>query len=337
MTIRLAVDCMGGDFGPSVVLPAVLSVLDSCLDAFFFLVGDSSIINSWLSAQCPSRFLSRLEVVHTSQVVEMDEEPMAALRRKKDSSLARIMEIVRDNHADVCVSAGNTGALMAFSYFIIKTFDCIDRPAIAHLIPAKKGSFYMLDLGANVDCRPQHLFQFAIMGSVLSMVTEGVSSPRIGLLNVGDEETKGNALVKEVSQLMRSSSLNFSGSIEGSKIFSGLVDVVVCDGFVGNVVLKSLEGFARMFSSAIREESQRSLFRRFVSFLSYPAIRDVRHRFDWRTHNGACLVGLRSLVVKSHGTADSYAFSSALHYGLKMVRGSFLCRLEDNLNQALKK
>ncbi|WP_092485357.1 phosphate acyltransferase PlsX [Candidatus Ichthyocystis hellenicum] len=335
MTIRLAVDCMGGDYGIPVTLPAVVSLLDASLDVSCLLVGIESKIAAWLDVNLPQRLLSRVQLVNASQVVQMDELPRSALRQKRDSSLARVMELVRDGKADACVSAGNTGALMVFAYFIIKTFNLIERPAIATMIPTLSKPVCMLDLGANVDCRALHLFQFAVMGSLLTTAITGINSPLVGLLNVGDEEIKGNSVVKEAAQLIRRSDLNFYGSIEGSDIFDSAVDVVVCDGFVGNIVLKSSEGLVRMLSTALKREFAQNWYSRLAAGASYPVLKRFRRQFDHRNHNGACLVGLRSLVVKSHGSADAYAFEQSLHYAAKAVRGRFLSRLEDSIAKVL--
>ncbi|WP_092402014.1 MULTISPECIES: phosphate acyltransferase PlsX [Candidatus Ichthyocystis] len=336
MTIRLAVDCMGGDCGASVTLPAVVNLLDSSLDVVCSLVGIETVIRKWMDDNFPERLLSRVNIVHAPDVVNMDESPNVALRKKRDSSLAKVMELVQGGEADACVSAGNTGALMVFAYFIIKTFDSIERPAIATMIPTTRGSVCMLDLGANVDCRAVHLLQFAIMGSLLTKAVTGISSPLVGLLNVGGEEIKGNSVVKEAVQLIRQqSNLNFHGSIEGSDIFNGIVDVVVCDGFVGNIVLKSSEGLLHMLSTALKQEFSSGVMNRLAAIAAYPMLRRFRDRFDSRRYNGACLVGLRSLVIKSHGSADAYAFEQALHYAAKAVRGRFLSLLEDSITNAL--
>ena len=265
----------------------------------------------------------------------MDDSPAMALRSKRDSSMRIAIELVRDGEADACVSAGNTGALMAISRFVLKMQAGIDRPAIASQLPNRSGgTTTMLDLGANVDCEARHLLQFAAMGSALVSVLEGKERPTVGLLNIGEEAIKGNDIVKQAAELLRASALNFQGNVEGNDIYEGTTDVVVCDGFVGNVALKASEGLARMLVDFIREEYKRHVFTRLVALLSYPVLKRFRARLDHRRYNGASLVGLRGVVIKSHGSADAYAFEFALRRAYDAVRNGLVQRIEQALPRA---
>ena len=312
--ITIAVDAMGGDHGLPVTIPATIQFLSQASSVNCLLVGDESAIGRALESQKPATAIrSRIELVHASEVVGMDEAIAVALRGKKDSSMRRSIECVRDARAQACVSAGNTGALMALSRMVLKTMEGIDRPAIAAQMPnVRGGATMMLDLGANVDCTAEHLLQFAIMGAALSSALDQSRRPSIGLLNIGEEVIKGNDVVKQAGELLRSSGLNFIGNIEGKDIFSGTVDVVVCDGFVGNVALKTSEGLASMLAQTLREEYGRGLVSRLAALVSLPVIQRIRRRMDHRRYNGASLVGLRGIVFKSHGSADELAFQTAL-------------------------
>ena len=307
---------MGGDHGPSVTIPAAIAFLQHEPDAELFLVGLEDAVRAELKKLKADR-LPRLTVVHASEVVTMDDPIEVALRRKKDSSMRVAIELVKDGKADACVSAGNTGALMAVSRYVLKTMAGVDRPAICSILPNDKdGPTYMLDLGANVDCEPHHLHQFAIMGSVLFSAMEGGKRPSIGLLNVGTEEIKGNEVVKATAKLLRDDHergmLNFYGNVEGNDIFKGTTDVVVCDGFVGNVTLKAIEGLARFVKKTLTAEFKRTPLNMLGALIGGGAIRSFSKRMNPSRYNGASLLGLRGLVVKSHGGADSYSFEWAI-------------------------
>ena len=319
MTITLAVDCMGGDHGPTVVVPAVLEFLGHDLDCAAILVGRTEAIEPLL-AQADAALRARCRVHHASEVVDMDEAVATALRNKKDSSMRVVANLVKEGAADAAVSAGNTGALMAISRFVLKTLPGIDRPAIASTLPTMKGHTYMLDLGANVDCAPEHLLQFGIMGAMLAAALEHVERPSVGLLNIGEEEIKGNEVVKRAGEMLKGSGLNFIGNVEGDDIYKGTCDVVVCDGFVGNVALKTSEGLARMVSTFLREEFSRNLFTRIAGLVAMPVLKAFKTRLDPRRYNGASLLGLKGVVVKSHGSADVFAFRHALEQAAEAAR-----------------
>ena len=311
MATMIALDAMGGDHGPSVVIPAALSSLDKHTDLKLILVGDSARIEQELKAATADQ-LQRIEIQHSTQVVAMDEPPAQALRSKKDSSMRVAINMVKDNRADACVSAGNTGALMATARYVLHTLLGIDRPAINSTLPAIKGHTHMLDLGANVDCSADNLFQFAVMGSVLAGVVEDIAEPKVGLLNVGSEAIKGNEVVKSANKLLENSALNYIGFVEGDDIFCGDVDVVVCDGFVGNVALKTTEGVARLISNYGRQAFNQNIFTKIAGFLSLPALKNFKGQIDPRRYNGASLLGLRGIVIKSHGGADAFSFAHAI-------------------------
>ncbi len=326
MNITIAIDCMGGDHGPHVTVPAALEFLRSHSDVDIVLVG----LRDALEAELKSRRAaagSRLRIHAASEVVQMDEAPAVALRGKKDSSMRVAVDLVKSGEAQACVSAGNTGALMAISRFVLKTLPGIDRPAIISVLPTMKGSTYVLDLGANVDCTPEHLLQFALMGSTLVSAVEHKDSPRVGLLNIGEEAIKGNEVVKQAAELLRTSGLNFIGNVEGDGIFKGEADVVVCDGFVGNVMLKSAEGLAQMMRSILRQEFMRSVLTKLVGVFVLPVLHAFRRRLDPRGYNGATLLGLRGIVVKSHGSADAFGFRRAIERAAEEVRNDVLKRL----------
>jgi glycerol-3-phosphate acyltransferase PlsX len=277
-------------------------------------VGDSAAIRSRLQKALPES-MARIEVVHASEVVAMDDPIEVALRKKKDSSMRVAVSLVKEGRADACVSAGNTGALMAISRYLLKTLEGIDRPAIAMGLPNQKGGVTtMLDLGANVDCLPDHLLQFAVMGSALAAAAYGRDTPSVGLLNIGEEVIKGNDTVKQAGELLRASQLNFFGNVEGDDIYKGTTDVVVCDGFVGNVLLKTSEGMAQMLGGFIKEEFTRNPLSWAAFLVALPVLNRFRKRVDHRRYNGAALLGLRGLVLKSHGSADALAFEWALQH-----------------------
>ncbi|MCF8211670.1 MAG: phosphate acyltransferase PlsX [Rhodoferax sp.] len=307
--ITIAVDCMGGDHGPEVTLPACRQFLDAHPDAALIVVGLPESISSFSHP--------RARLVMASEVVTMDDPLEIALRRKKDSSMRVAIQQVKDGTAQAAVSAGNTGALMAISRYLLKTLDGIERPAIAGQIPnATGGATTVLDLGANVDCSAEHLLQFAVMGSALVSVLKEVETPSVGLLNIGEEVIKGNEVIKRAGELLRSAAklgdLNFYGNVEGNDIFKGTVDIIVCDGFVGNVALKTSEGLAAMIGNFLKAEFSRNLFTKLAAAVSFSVLRALKNRVDHRRYNGAALLGLRGLVFKSHGSADVLAFTNAL-------------------------
>jgi len=313
MTDRLviALDVMGGDSGAEVVLPAALRILKKRDDLELILVGDQEIIERDLQT-LGGAGNKRLTVQHASQHVDMDELPSHALRFKKDSSMRIAINMVKDGRAQACVSAGNTGALMATARYVLKTLPGIDRPAICTSLPTITGHTWMLDLGANVNSTAEQLFQFGLMGSVLAGAIDGNSNPIVGLLNIGEEEMKGSETVKEAAGLFTGSALNYVGFIEGDDIYSGKVDVVACDGYVGNIALKSSEGVANMISFYIKREFSRNILTRMVALAALPVLKAFRRQIDPRRYNGASLLGLRGTVVKSHGGADVLAFANAI-------------------------
>lgn len=314
---------MGGDLGCKVTVPAALAFLEHQTDAQLLLVGRQTEIETALKG---SRH-DRVEVLHAAEVVEMDDAPAIAMRSKRNSSMRIAINQVKEGRADVCVSAGNTGALMAIARFVLKTLDGIDRPAIAAVLPNQKGGVTtVLDLGANVDCGPEHLLQFAVLGSALVAAVEEIDRPTVGLLNIGEELIKGNEVVKQAAELLRASPLNFVGNVEGNDIFKGTTDVIVCDGFVGNVALKTAEGLALMLAGFVREEFTRGPLSRLQAMAALPVLRRFKKRVDARRHNGASLLGLRGLVIKSHGSADVVAFESALKRGFEQARHHVLDR-----------
>ena len=310
---------MGGDHGPSVTVPAALAALRRDPDLRVTLVGLNEPIRGLLNGAAAS-LLERITVREATQVVTMDEKPQDALRKKKDSSMRVAIDLVKSGSADACVSAGNTGALMATARFVLKTIEGIDRPAIISRIRARHGHTHMLDLGANSECTAEHLYQFAVMGSVVAGDLHGIARPRIGVLNIGEEETKGDSVVQEAARLLSASSLNYIGFVEGNDIFSGEVDVVVTDGFTGNVALKTMEGLANMLVGALKTEYTRNPLRYFGALTSWPVLRSLKREFDPRTYNGASMVGLTGVVIKSHGSADIVSFANAVAVGVIEAR-----------------
>ncbi|GDX59791.1 MAG: Phosphate acyltransferase [Nitrosomonadaceae bacterium] len=321
--ITVAIDCMGGDHGPHVTVPSAVNYLRSNPGINILLVGLPDAIEAELAA---IKFMPdpRLRVHAASEVVSMDESPAIAMRDKKDSSMRVAIDLVKRGEAQACVSAGNTGALIATSRFVLKTLPGVDRPALAVVLPTMKGHTYVLDLGANVDCSAEQLFQFGVMGAALVSSVEGKERPSVGLLNIGEEEIKGNEVVKHAAELLRNSDLNFYGNIEGNDIYKGTTDVVVCDGFVGNVTLKASEGVAQMLATYLREEFKRNLLTRLAGLVALPVIKAFKRRVDHRRYNGASLLGLRGIVIKSHGSADGYAFNFAIERAVSEVRGGML-------------
>lgn len=331
--VTVAIDVMGGDHGPHVTVPAAIKALAANDSLNIILVGTQDAIEAELKAR-HAQSSPRLRIRHASEVVAMDESPALALRNKKDSSMRVAIDLVKSGEADACVSAGNTGALMATARFVLKTLPGIDRPAIAGQMPSLKGPVLMLDLGANVDCTAEHLFQFALMGSMLAAAVNHRENPTVGLLNIGEEEIKGNGLVKEAAELIRASHMiNFYGNVEGDDIYKGTVEVVVCDGFVGNVSLKSAEGLAKMIATLLRNEFKRNILTRLAGLIALPVMNAFKRHVDPRRYNGATLLGLRGIVVKSHGGADSYAFEHAIEAAIEEVRGNVLKRISDQLHE----
>jgi glycerol-3-phosphate acyltransferase PlsX len=326
--LTLAIDCMGGDHGPPVTVPAALRFVAANPAAAAVLVGVGDAIERELRRGPRS---DRVRVHHAREVVAMDEAPATAVKRKKDSSMRVALDLVKRGEAHAAISAGNTGALMAMAHFVLKTLPGIDRPALVAVLPTLRGHTYMLDLGASPDCKPEHLVQFAVMGAILVAAVERRERPKIGLLNIGAEAIKGNQVVKQAGELLRASELNFVGNVEGDGIYRGEVDVVVCDGFVGNVALKTSEGLARMLERFLREEFTRNPLRRIAAALAWPALVAFRRRVDPRRYNGATLLGLRGVVVKSHGSADAVAFGCAIERGADEVRGRVLERIAERL------
>lgn len=316
---------MGGDHGLSVTIPAVVQFSREYPDTRFLLAGKPDAIGEALKAAGVGSDAGWYELLPASEVVLMDDTVETAMRRKKDSSMRVAIQAIKDGRADACVSAGNTGALMAVSRYVLKTLEGIDRPAISTSIPnVKGGATTVLDLGANVDCTAEHLLQFAIMGTALVSALDQRPEPTVGLLNIGEEVIKGNEVVKQAAELLRKSGLNFYGNVEGDDICKGTVDVIVCDGFVGNVVLKSIEGVARMIVSMLRTEFTRDVLSMGAGLVARPVLNRLRDKVDNRRYNGAALLGLRGIVVKSHGSADAFAFGHALQRTREAVHNGLL-------------
>ena len=306
---RISLDAMSGDHGPGVVVPAALDALNEFSDIDLVLVGDEATIRGELGGDLPDR----LSIQPASQVVTMEDAPAQALRGKKDSSMRVAINLVKEGRVDAAVSAGNTGALMATAKFVLKTLPGISRPAICTAVPSGRGSHtHILDLGANIDSSPEQLHQFAVMGSVMVQAVDDNSAPKVGLLNVGAEAIKGSAEVKAAGELLSSSPLNYVGFIEGDDIYGGVVDVVVCDGFVGNVALKTSEGLAKMISTNLRDEFLKNPLSKLAGLISMPVLKSFRRKIDPRRYNGASLLGLNGVVIKSHGGADRLSFSNAI-------------------------
>ncbi len=314
MSVTIALDAMGGDHGPAVCVPAALAMLKSNPDLRVILVGDQARIEDLLNGNS-----DRLSVVHASEVVAMDEKPADALRKKKDSSLRVAINLVKDEQADACVSAGNTGALMATAKFVLKTLPGIDRPAIMAALPTVHGHLHMLDLGANSNCSSEHLFQFAVMGSVVASIIENIAEPRVALLNIGEEDMKGNDNIRQAAAMLSQSNLNYTGFVEGNHISQHKADVIVCDGFTGNVALKVMEGTASLVSHFIRKGFGSGLYGRFSGLVSLPVLKSLRKSLDPRQYNGASLVGLNGIVIKSHGGADQLALQQAIRVAMLEV------------------
>lgn len=329
MTTRIAIDCMGGDHGPSVTVPAALRFLKEQPAVHLVLVGQEDVLRPLLGSHAVD---ARIRIVHATEVVAMDESPSLALRNKKDSSMRVALNLVKSGEADANVSAGNTGALMAISRFVLKMLPGIDRPAICAPVPTVDGHTHMLDLGANVDCGPEHLLQFGIMGSILVGALEHKAAPRVAVLNIGSEDIKGNEVVKAAAELLRVSGLNFIGNVEGDGIFKGEADVIVCDGFVGNVALKTCEGLAQMLAGSLKAEFKRNWFTKLSALISISVLSRFKERFDHRRYNGAVLLGLKGISVKSHGSADVLSFANAISRAYEAAQNNVVDRIAGQLS-----
>lgn len=331
---RIAVDAMSGDHGHVVAVDAALSSLDANPELAITLVGDENELERALDGR-QHAVNDRLLLRHATEVVDMWESPAKSLRSKKDSSMRVAVNLVQAGDADACVSAGNTGALMATARFVLKMLAGIDRPAIISPIPSRNGKTLMLDLGANAEASPEQLFQFAVMGAVLAEAEQGLDKPRVGLLNIGSEDTKGNSQIQEAGRLLGDTELNYIGFVEGDDIYVGDVDVVVCDGFVGNVGLKTSEGLGKLMAEYLREEFSRNLLSRLAGLCAWPVLRAFRERVDPRQYNGASFVGLQGIVIKSHGDADVLAFASAIDKARLEIEKDVPTRIRQQLAQLL--
>lgn len=332
----IALDAMGGDFGPDVVIPASAKILSRSNQLRIILVGDEERLRS-CAKKHNIKLDDKLTIQHASEVVEMHDEPALAMRKKKDSSMRVAINMVHDGRADAAVSAGNTGALMATAKFVLKTLPGIDRPAICTTIPSKNGHTHMLDLGANVDCTAEHLFQFAVMGSVLTEAIDNIEKPRVGLLNIGSEAMKGNAQVKAADEYLADAPLNYIGFVEGDDIYSDKVEVVVCDGFVGNISLKTAEGVARLISYYMKEEFKKGLYNKLAGLVALPVLNAFRKRIDPSAYNGASLLGLKGIVIKSHGGADVNAYANAINIAMVEVQKSVPQQIQEHIQPLLER
>jgi glycerol-3-phosphate acyltransferase PlsX len=323
---------MSGDHGPSIVIPAAAQILAEFDNVELILVGDEKVITPLLSQQA-TKIQQSISVRHATQLVEMDELPSRALRYKKDSSMRVAINLVKQGEADACVSAGNTGALMATARYVLKTLPGIDRPAIISAIPnMEETTTHVLDLGANIDTSAEQLFQFAIMGSVLAEAVDNLANPRIGLLNIGEEEIKGNEQIKAAAKRLNTiPDINYIGFVEGDDINKGTVDVVVCDGFVGNVSLKTTEGVAKMISHYVKQSFNKNWLTRLAALICLPILKNIRHKIDPRRYNGASLLGLRGIVIKSHGSADVLSFSYAIREAIIEVEKNVPSKISQQL------
>ena len=313
--LTIAVDAMSGDHGAEVAVPAALDVLAATPDLEIKLVGRGDVLRPLLGGD-----RERCTVVEASEVVGMDERPRDAVRRKKDSSMRVAINLLRNGEAMACVSAGNTGALLATARFVLGMIPGVDRPAIVSAVPAAHGHTVMLDLGANPDCTAEHLVQFAVMGSIIAADLHGFENPRVGLLNIGEEDIKGTDEIREAHRRLASAPINYAGFVEGDDIFSGDIDVVVTDGFTGNVALKTMEGLARFIGGAVREEFTRGGLRKMAALAATPALNALKARLDPRAYNGASMVGLAGVVIKSHGGADRTSFGNAVRVAITEAR-----------------
>ena len=334
MGYRLALDAMGGDHGPGEIVPAAVHSLEKHPDLELLLVGPEDIIRPRL-AHLKHDLSVRIRVVHAPEVVTMDEAPSSALRNKKNSSMRVAIEQVKKGQAQACVSAGNTGALMAISRYVLKMLPGIDRPAICTTLPGINNHTHILDLGANVDSSAEQLLQFAVMGAELTGAVKNTASPKVALLNVGTEENKGNDTVKHAHTLLSNSHINYSGFVEGNDIYSGEADVIVCDGFVGNIALKASEGVAEFFFHHVTTELNKNLYGKFAAVISMPILKSLRKKTDPRRYNGASLLGLRGIVIKSHGSADQLSFAHAIEEAILEVEKNIPARITSRLEVLL--
>ena len=330
MQHKISVDAMGGDFGPSVTIPASLKILKKYENISIVLVGIADEITKILKKK-KSLNHPRITIHNATQIVGMDELPQSALKNKKDSSMRVSINLVKEGVVDACVSAGNTGALMATARFVLRMLPGIDRPAISSELPSANGTTCMLDLGANADCTPEQLLQFGIMGSILTNVLHKKNNPSIGLLSNGSEAMKGSEVVKKSAELFRNSHLNFHGNVEGDDIFKGTTDVVVCDGFTGNISLKTTEGLAQMMANFLTLEFKRNLLTKISALIALPVLKRFKKRLDPRRYNGASFLGLNGIVVKSHGGADEFAFIHALETTISESENDVISKIKDQL------
>ncbi len=337
MAIKVSIDASGGDYGIPVTIEAGINALSKYEDMQIHFVGDSLSIENELKKHRKSNLLkNRIDITHASEVISMDESPSNALRKKKDSSMRIAINLVKDGIADACVSAGNTGALMAIARFVLKTIDGVDRPAIMSSVPTITGHNHILDLGANIDSKPETLLQFAIMGSIAVQHTENIQKPSIGLLNVGVEDMKGHEKIQATADLLKDSSLNYQGFVEGDDIYKGVVDVIVCDGFEGNIALKASEGVANMVSHFIKESFNKNLLTKIVALFAKPVLKNFKAKIDPGKHNGASLLGLKGVVVKSHGNADVDSFLQAIKEAYLEAHAKITEKISEQLTQELE-
>ena len=337
MTIKVSIDASGGDFGFPVTVKAGINALGIYQDLHLHFVGDEKCIQNELNKHSfYNSFLDRISITHASEVIDMDDSPSTALRHKKDSSMRVAINLIENGTVDACVSAGNTGALMSIARFILKTIEGVDRPAIMGSIPTLNGHIHVLDLGANVDSKPETLLQFAIMGSIVVQNTENIKNPTIGLLNVGVEEMKGHNKIQDTAELLKDSSLNYSGFVEGDDIFEGVVDVVVCDGFEGNIALKASEGVANMFSHLIKESFNKNLLTKLVAIFAKPVMSNFKSKVDPSQYNGASLLGLKGVVVKSHGNANVDSYFQAIKEAYLEAHAKITDKISSQLTRELE-
>ncbi len=334
MTFCIALDAMGGDHGPTEIVPAALHSLDKHQSLEIILVGDEDVLQQVISEN-GAKISDRLRLKHATEVVEMHESPALALRNKKDSSMRVAIQLVKDAEASACVSAGNTGALMAMARFVLKMLPGIDRPAICSMMPGINGHTHVLDLGANVEPSSEQLFQYAVMGAELTSAVDNIKDPAVALLNVGEEEIKGNDRVKQAALLLSQSHLNYVGFVEGNDLYSSKVDVIVCDGFSGNIALKASEGVAELFSAHATDVFRGSFYGKLAALVTSPVLKAIRRKIDPRRYNGASLLGLKGIVVKSHGSADSLSFSHAIEEAMIEVTKNVPDRITERLEELL--
>jgi len=337
-TITISLDAMGGDFGADSVIPAAFEILELYDYVNLIVTGDETLLQKKLieyQKLSSIKDLSRIKIQHTTQIVGSNEAPSSALRGKKDSSMRVAINLVKEGLADASVSAGNTGALMATARFVLKMLPGIDRPAICSALPTVKGHTHVLDLGANVETSPEGLYEFAVMGAALVSALDDIAHPTVGLLNIGEEEIKGNEVVKEAAKILHKSDLNYIGYVEGDGIYMGDADVVVCDGFVGNVMLKTSEGVAKLFTHFLKQAFMRNILTKIVGLLVKPILRSLRKNIDPREYNGASFLGLQGIVVKSHGGADAYSFRRAIEVAIQEVKQNVPERITDILEVKL--